>query len=251
MSGLVVKAHRPWKTRVLLGLGAAAVVAAGWSLFEYGRYRAGFDHVAAAREYRALAAEKAALEQQLEALREQNAVLERAVQVERKAAADIKLSLQALQSEILELNEELAFYRGIVSPRQAARGLHLQSFKLTPAGHDGTYRYKVVLTQVLKNDRLAYGTVRLRLEGIQGGRPRSLDLSQVTEKGVKELKYRFKYFQDLHGELHLPDGFRLQRVTVQVRPRGGSRDMIEKTFDWETREQARHVGKEAQADGQN
>lgn len=234
MNKLVVKSHRPLKQRLVIALSVVATVFAAWALFEYGRYRAGFDHIAAAREYDALLGVNAALEDQLEQLREKVALLERTLQVERKASADVKISLSALQGEILELNEELAFYRGIVSPRDASRGLRLQSFKLTPLGSDGTYRYKVVLTQVLKNDRLAYGSVRLRLEGTEDGRPKVLELAQVTEKKLRELNYKFKYFQSLEGKLQLPAAFTLQRVTVEVRPRGRRQDPIEKTFEWTT-----------------
>ncbi len=236
MNRLVVKTHRPWTTWVLLALGVVVLVSAGWSLLEYGRYRGGFDHIQAAQDYRELAQKKRALEDQLVELRERNAVLERTVQVERKATEDVKISLRALQAEILDLNEELAFYRGIVSPQDASRGLRLQSFKLTPVASDGSYRYKLVLTQVLKNDRVVYGAVKLQLEGTQGGRPRTLALADVTEKPVKELKYRFKYFQDMEGEFKLPQGFQLKRVAVKVLPRGKSKDAIEKTFEWKTEE---------------
>jgi len=68
-----------------------------------------------------------------------------------------------------------------VSPREASRGLRLQSFTLEPNG-PRSWRYKVVLTQVLKNDRLARGTVRLKVDGLQGGNPRSLELASLTEK---------------------------------------------------------------------
>ena len=237
MSKLIVTSHRPQKTKILVGLIITAFLFAGWSLFEYGRYRAGFDHIEAAKNYAELAATREALEEQLEQLREKKAVLERTLQVERKASNDVRISLTALQSEILELNEELAFYRGIVSPRDSRRGLHLQTFKLVPLGSDGTYRYKVVLTQVLKNERLAYGKVLLRFEGTDNGKTRVLNLADVSEKRVKELNYKFKYFQALEGKLQLPESFGLRRVAVEVRPRGRIENMIEKTFEWATKEQ--------------
>ena len=248
MSGLVVKSHRPQKARALLVLGVMVVILAGWSLWEYGRYRGGFDRIQAERDFRDLHAIQSDLEAQLFQLRERNAVLERTLQVQREASAEVKVSLQALQAEIAALNEELAFYRGIVSPQDASRGLRLQSFKLTPLASDGSYRYKLVLTQVLKNDRVVKGAVQLRFEGTKAGRPQVLELDDVTEKGVKVLNYRFKYFQDFRGTVRLPAEFQLKRVAVQVRPQGRSTDVIEKTFEWKTKEQAIHVGKHEKAE---
>ncbi|MGD8926900.1 MAG: hypothetical protein PVG20_08605, partial [Thioalkalispiraceae bacterium] len=48
---LVVKAHQPWKTRILLGLGMIALVILGYALFEYGRFSAGYDSIEADEEH--------------------------------------------------------------------------------------------------------------------------------------------------------------------------------------------------------
>ena len=238
---LKVKPHHPWKTRLFLALGIIALVVGGWSLYDYGQFMAGYDSAESGREIVKLLASVDALNAEIERLREQKAQLERAAQIERQAHKEQEATLKTLQGEILELKEELAFYRGIVSPRKTSRGLRLQSFTLEPNG-PRSWRYKVVLTQVLKNDRLARGAVRFRVEGLQGSQPRSLELPALTEKRVKELSYRFKYFQNLEGDLILPDGFTPLRVTVRILPRGRHKDSVKKTFDWPTEEKPEHVG---------
>ena len=40
---LVVKAHRPWKSRFIWGIVALILVVSGWTLFDYGRFLAGYD----------------------------------------------------------------------------------------------------------------------------------------------------------------------------------------------------------------
>lgn len=232
---LVVKAHQPWKTRAILALVVVAIVIIGYSLYEYGRFSAGYDSMEAGEEHAVLLTHVGELEENIDDLREQKAVLERAAQIERKAYDELDTTLKVLQAEILELKGELAFYRGIVSPKDAAHGLHLQRFRVEPSGQTNGFQYKVILTQVLKNDRSATGVIRIKIVGTQGDQPRVLDLSQVTEKAVKELKYRFRYFQSLEGELTLPSGFTPQRVTVSVVPKDRRRkDPFEKTFDWPT-----------------
>lgn len=240
---LKVKHHNPWKTRLFIVLGAIALGVAGWSLYDYGRFQAGYDSVQVDKELLELMATVDALHEQIDDLREQKAQLQRATQVERQAYQELDINLKVLQEEILELKEELAFYRGIVSPREASRGLKLQEFSLEPNGLR-TYRYTVVLTQVLKNDKLAKGRVTLTVEGLQAGQPKILDLASLSEKSVKELDFRFKYFQNLEGDLVLPKGFRPLRATAQILPGGRHKDVIEKTIDWPTEENMGNVDKE-------
>ena len=232
---LVVKAHHPWKTKLLIGLGAFALILLAYALYEYGRFSAGYDSTEANEEHAVLLKHVDELEESIDQLREEKAVLERAAQIERKAYDELDTTLKVLQAEILELKGELAFYRGIVSPKDAAHGLHLQRFSVEPNGQTNGYQYKVILSQALKNDRSATGLIRIKIVGMQADQPKVLDLSQVTEKAVKELKYRFRYFQSLEGELTLPSGFTPQRVTVSVVPRDkSSKEPFEKTFDWPT-----------------
>ena len=231
---LVVKTHHPLKNRILLGLLVVGLVIAGWGLFEYGRFSAGYDMIEAGDEHAILLKHVSDLESDIDGLREQKAVLERAAQIERKAYDELDTTLKVLQAEILELKGELAFYRGIVSPKDAAHGLHLQRFRIEPNGKPKGYRYKVILTQVLKNDRYARGVIKIRIQGLQGSEPKVLNLRDVTEKAVKELDYRFRYFQNMEGEITLPSGFKPERVTVSVVPKSSrsKQGPIEKTFDW-------------------
>ncbi len=229
---LVVKAHRPWKSKFIWGIVLFILIVSGWTLFDYGRYLAGYDSRDTDNEISGLLDTQAHLEKRIETLREEKAVLERAAQIERKAYNELDISIKILQAEILEHKEELAFYRGIVSPKDSSSGLYLQNFFLSQNGETRSYRYKVVLTQVLKNSRLVTGKVKLQFEGLLGGESKMLELKKVTAKKVRDLNYRFKYFQNIEGLVEFPEGFSLLRVKVQILPRGRQRDMIEKTIEW-------------------
>ena len=241
---LVVKAHRPWVTRLIWILAGLALLVAGWSAFDYGRYSAQYDSAEARRSEASFIEIRDALSTEIETLREEKAVLKRAAQIERQAYNELDATLKTLQSEILELKEELAFYRGIVSPRDASRGLRLQKFNFEENGTSRSYRYKVVLSQVLKNDRLARGKVELAFEGLKENEPVVLKLRDVTEKRIKELNYKFKYFQNIEGNIEVPEGFEASRIILRIFPRGRQQDMIEKTFDWPKKENDAHVGEQ-------
>ncbi len=242
MTSLVVKPHRPWKTRALTAVLLVAVLAGGWALYEYGRYQGGFDLFAAQQRQGALRARQQELEAEVDRLREANADLKRTRQVEHQAYGDLGTDLRKLQSEILELKEELAFYRGIVSPRKAARGLHVQSFELDPTGVARTWRYQLVLTQVLKNDTYVRGRVEVGIRGLRGGKQGELTLADVSANSVKALDYRFRYFENFEGRLVLPEGFVPQQISVRVLPHGRERGAIEETYDWPAKGNLTHVG---------
>lgn len=232
MSSLVVKPYQPWKIRILVVMALIVLGLIGLALFEYGRYSAGYDSIEIGNKQELLLNNLDGLQEKIEILREEKAVLERSAQIERQAYDELDTTLKVLQGEILELKSELAFYRGIVSPRDASEGLHLQSFKIVPNGTKNGYRYKVVLTQVLNNDQLARGAVELSMEGLQGQEPVKLGLRDLTEKSIKVLEYRFKYFQNIEGDIILPKDFVAQRMTIKVQPQGRRQEPIVKTFDW-------------------
>lgn len=229
---LIVKAHRPWKSKFIWGIVLLVLLIGGWTLFDYGRFLAGYDSRDAENEIIGLLDTQAHLEKRIETLREDKAVLQRAAQIERKAYNELDRTLKILQAEILEHKEELAFYRGIVSPKDSSSGLYLQNFYLMQNGDTRNYRYKVVLTQVLKNSRLINGKVKLQFDGLLNGESKILDLKEITAKKERDLNYRFKYFQNVEGVVDFPEGFSLLRVKIQILPRGRQRDMIEKTIEW-------------------
>ncbi len=215
-----------------LALWAGLLGAAAYLGSEYGRTDAAADISRTTAERNALRQHAETLESENASLREQTAILERAAQVERQAYSHVDDKLRDLQDQILDLKEELAFYRGIVTTRGKTRGLAIQSFKLEPNGKDGEYRYKLVLTRTMKNDKVTRGLVSLTVSGEQGGNPRDLNLSDLTVQGQAELKLNFRYFQRLEGQLTLPQGFVPHRILVSVTTTGKKRSRIEKTYDW-------------------
>ncbi len=231
MSSLIVKPHRPWRTRLIIAVVAVGVLLGGWGLFEYGRARAGYDSLAAEHAQARLQQAGQQCSAALEKLQEQNAILQRGMQIDHKAYQDLESTVTNLQSQVADLKGQLAFYRGIVSPKDAQQGLRIEAFGVTPNGTKNGFRYKLVLTQVLKGDRLARGKILLNVEGLQAGQSKVLSLDSLASDGNKVLSFSFKYFQNFEGDITLPAGFAPTRVVVKVEPYGNT-EKVEKTFDW-------------------
>lgn len=231
-SKLIIKSHHPVRHRIKLGALFLALMVVSWAVFEYGFSRAGFDN-SAVHEERELLREQLALEKKRSRkLSARVAVLERAAQVDKQAYGAVETAQKQSQDEMLELKEEVAFYRGIVSPSETASGLNIPSFTVTGIGEAGVYRFKLVLTQVKSNVRVIKGYARVMFEGVKDGAQVQLTLKEVTGGALDKLKLRFKYFQNNEGEIVLPEGFLPSRVLVEVVLSGKGATRLKKTFDW-------------------
>ncbi|VAW89403.1 hypothetical protein MNBD_GAMMA18-684 [hydrothermal vent metagenome] len=147
------------------------------------------------------------------------------------AIDEVRNLLKEQQQASLELREEIAFYRGIVSPSEVRSGILIQRVELTPLAAAQLFHYQVVLTQVLKNERVARGEVEITLSGVFEGRAHNIPLQDLDQQAKKLLKFRFKYFQMFEGDLQLPDGFSPHSIDVVVKPRH-SNNSINESFPW-------------------
>lgn len=228
-SRLVVKPHQPWKRWILQPLLAAAVIGSCWGFYRYGRMSAEHDFFTLQAQQADMHAQLRQLGGENDTLRERNTVLERERQIEGQAFDEMKRSTRLLQEELLELKEEVAFYRSIVIPSESARGLRIQTFHLDHEGQKRVYRYTLVLTHVAKGQRVAEGRIAMTVEGFHHGERKTLSLSDLSDGQDDTLSFRFRYFQNFEGDIVLPEGFSAQRVRIKVSAEGVR---IEKTFDW-------------------
>ena len=224
--------YRPWQLRAALAVILVLLLAGSWLVFDLGRHRGGVELTELRGERQRLRSEITRLEQEQAALRERLAVAERTAQIERKAYRQVQTDLGKLQDELSATREDLEFYRGIVSPADGGEGLRIHRLTVRSAGTDGAFQYRLTLTQVKKHDQVVSGVVNVQVGGVQDGAERRLALEELTEPAVKELAFRFRYFQYLDGELHLPAGFQPRSFIVEVVPSGRGRAPIEQVFDW-------------------
>lgn len=229
---MVVRPHRPLRNGIIYTVLAVLVFATIAGAFEFGRLRAGFNASEVERQRQHREGELAALTQQNRDLRERIAVLERSSEIDREAREQVQENLSAMQDEVLELREQLAFYRGIVSPEDAQAGLRVQSFEIHSGPANDLYHFRLVLIQAIKHDRRASGQVEVVVHGVRAGEPASIPLRELVTDDMDEMKYSFKYFQDFEGDLRLPADFTPARVDIAVLPGGRASNAIRRTVEW-------------------
>jgi hypothetical protein len=229
---LIIKAHSPWKFWLKWILLVAFLAAIGWLMFTLGRVSAGHYNQALQHEQNRLQEKLYSLGRENTQLREKFAVMERASQVDKESYNAISENLKNLQNELLELKEQVAFYRGIVAPTEAATGLVIRDLKFDRLGGENGYHFKLVLTQVMKNEYLVRGRVVVSIDGLQSGKQKQLTLSEVSGGKLAHLTMRFKYFQNIEGDIVLPQDFVPSSVMVDLIPSGKRRTRIKKNFEW-------------------
>lgn len=226
---LVVREHAPWKQYVLFASLMIVAVLGGYFLYQYGLSRAGHDFSTLIEERDSLRKVIKERNDELASQRDQTVALVRSSEIDKQSYKEVEESLRTLQSEILELKEEVAFYRSIVAPRESAKGLRIQRFKIEPNTKQKSFRYKLVLTQVMNQTNMTRGDIEFSIEGLQEGKPRLLALQEVEAGKQDKIAFRFKYFQNFEGDIVLPKGFVPSRVLLKVL---SNRVTIEKIFDW-------------------
>jgi hypothetical protein len=216
--------------RVVIG---GLVLSAVYLIFEFGRIQAGYDIVGAATDRSELQEQIAALENDKLVLREQIAMLETHRGIDRESYAEVEQSLVALQAKIREQQDDIAFYRGIVSPTDGKAGLRVQNFKVTRGSVERKFTVRLVLVQAMKHDRKVSGSVRLTIAGSEDGLQKVYTFSDLMPADDdSQWSFSFRYFQDFERDIVLPDGFTPETVTVKVDSRTSSISSIETSFQW-------------------
>lgn len=230
---LVIRQYQPWEQfrRTVYLLLLIALVGAG------GFFGGLYDSMNRIRD---LTSERDVLQNSLEDaertisnLTQRVGVLEKGGEVDRKATEGIRQTVKELKAQIATLEEEVAFYKGIMAPSSNDRGLRVSKIDIVPQETSGRYRYSIMLTQVADNSSYISGLAAINFIGLRNGERvilpvRDLDTS-VTDLGVK---FRFRYFQELSGELALPEQFVPEQVQVVLQSTGGKAQRVEQTIDW-------------------
>ena len=212
---------------------AVAVMIAGYLLFEFGRLQADYNIADAIAEKQEVAKVIAGLEDEIVGLKQEVALLETHREIEREAYQVVEANLADLESKIQEQSDAIAFYRGIVSPKDGGRGLRIQDLKLTRGKDERHFNLRLVLVQVMRHDRSVKGQVGFSVEGAQDGVATTYPLTQLLPEGASAgWSFAFRYFQDFDRELVLPEGFTPEKINVEVISNTKSIASVEQSFDW-------------------
>jgi len=233
MSRRVVVTNQSQQSRYILWSGIASLVLlVGLVSYEFGQNRAGFSRIDAQENVTNLEAENNKLARENKKLSEHIAVLETSVKVDREAYRKVETQLVDLQSRILEQQEDIEFYKGIVNENDGT-GLRIQDFQISQGLGEREFDLRLVLAQAFRSTKLVAGQVEMVVEGMQEGEPVRLPLGDlVADSDSGKLSYSFRYFQDLKADVVIPPDFVPERVHVIVHFKGKNSKTVEDFFVW-------------------
>lgn len=171
-----------------------------------------------------------ALQGQVDALEQRAATLGRSDQITRDANRDLQGELAARDEEIAGLRADVAFYERFVGSNAQRRGLAVHELSLV-AQTDQAWQFTATLTQSVNRDADNSGRLRISVEGTRGGRLQRLEWPQLRQQAdAPGVAYSFKYFQQVQGDLVLPEDFQPVRIIATLVPARGK--PVAQSFPW-------------------
>ncbi|MCM2336199.1 MAG: hypothetical protein NDI66_05390 [Pseudomonas sp.] len=211
----------------LAGVFVLALVFGGWGLWRVLSPASGDVRAQLAERER----DARRLEAEAEQLRQRVSTLTRSDQISRDANRDLQGTLAERDEEISALRADVAFYERLVGATGQRRGLSVHALRMQPQGEGGAWHFTATLTQNLNRGAVSAGQLTFAIEGTRAGRLQTLAWPDLRQQpAAPPVGYSFKYFQQVEGDVFLPDGFTPVRVTVRLVPRGSA--ATEQSFTW-------------------
>lgn len=224
--------HQERRSHWLWGLGVLLLAVVLWQVYQFGRVQGGYDGRQAHAEKQQLLAEMRAQQEKLEQFQGEAARYRRQAQIEQQASRELQKELIRLQDEQARLRSEVKLLKGLIS--SGAGSLYIKDFRLEPAGEPGRYRYAFTLVQVKENVETTRGKLVMKLSGVVGKKKKRLDRAVFSPDGEKAVKLEFKHYQDVAGEIRLPEKFRPRELKIEFLPRNKELKKLETTIPWPT-----------------
>lgn len=225
--------YDPWQRfwRTVYFLLFVAMVAAG--CFFAGQYASLEKVNTLSAERDQLQAQIMAADQEIRGFRQRVGVLEKGGEVDRQAAEGIRQTVKELKVQIATLEEEVSFYKGIMAPSGQDKGLRISKIDIQPLDKPGAFRYSIMMTQVADNTSYIKGLAAINFVGMEGGKRKIIPLRELDSK-IDELgvKFSFRYFQEVSGELSVPANFIIEQVQVVLQSSGSKAQRVEETIEW-------------------
>lgn len=228
---MVVVPHRPlYKTMIFIAF-LAALAAFSYLTHELGMDRGLALKVEVVKERDEISRQLTDATRTMEQMRQEMADLKVGGEIDDKANEEVRQTIESLQEQIAQLNEEISFYKGVMLPNVANKGLRIERLDVS-SNAPGRVKYSLLLTQVVDKHDYIQGGVQISLLGQVGNQEQKFLLSELDKEKEDAIRFRFRYFQNINGELMLPDGFEPREFMIVAQSSGSNAQRLEKRFDW-------------------
>lgn len=231
----IVKPRTLRRQRWVVAAIALLVVLVPYVTYEIGRARGGYSVLASQREHWAQSSRINALEKEVATVRRELNSLQMDRKVDQQSTDSVHESFADLQATIRKQQEELTFYKAIVSPAaDITIEPQVQRVEVQADTVANRYRLLLALIQPMQAKTNAQGTLQVRIAGTRQEQPVSFDLQELSvEKSTAPVSFAYRYFQNLEQLIELPADFQPQ--TIQVEVQAAQHAAKRQEFPWQAR----------------
>ncbi|MAW27873.1 MAG: hypothetical protein CMP98_03640 [Gammaproteobacteria bacterium] len=234
---MVVVQRRPWYVIGGLVLLVIALVASLiWSSYQLGMDEGLSTRVWIVQERDDLAQKLKQSVSLTETYRQEVAALKLADEIDLQADVGVQQTILELQTQLARVQEEVQFYKGVMLPKVEDKGLRIERLRVENSGEPNRFKYNLLLTQVVNKYDYVQGDVEINLVGDEDNLGSNLPFGDISTQDQDSIRFRFRYFQNIDGELMLPDGFTPKEVMVVAQSTGRSSQRQERRFTWQVGE---------------
>ncbi len=220
-SNLAVRPHRPWYWRWTMLIGGSSVVVwlAFWA-YNNGLELAGY--VRASTESKLTRTERELGEAQSENARLNNRVvdMERQLQIEHSANAELSRQLKTLNDEKAHLNEDLAFYQNLTQSGEREEKLSIQRLKVAHDTLPDEFHVSMLLVQSGQRPKDFQGKMQFVVNALHNGQRAVFVVPGDKDPEFAAYQLDFKYYQRIERTFKLPAGVTFESLQVRIYERG-------------------------------
>ncbi len=229
---MMVVPHRPMYKAAVFTLFMLFMVTFSFLTHEFGKQQSLAHEAVLVRERDVLHRQIAEIRTDNAGMRSEIANLRLGGEVDSLATEEVRETIEQLQAQVAQLNEEITFYKGVMLPNVEDKGLRIERLSMEDTGAPDRFRYSLLLTQVVDKHDYVQGDVEIKLVGVEGQAPRAIPLRELDKNRGESILFRFKYFQSIDGELTIPQGFEPRELMVVAESSGRNAQRLEKKFAW-------------------
>lgn len=228
----VVRTHAPVRRMALTIAFVIVGLFAFYVVYELGRYDAGYDRLAVSQERTELEVKIENLEKANRDLRTKLAELDTIRIGRNQERTELARTILDLQAQVARQAQDLAFYKGIVTQGSNTFGVKIQQLRIMATEAPNQFRVRMTIVQSVRPDEAVKGAVTLKVEGEANGSATSLDYASLSAGKQREQPFNFRYFENFDQPITLPEGFRPERLTVELSSERKGVTPLTQSFLW-------------------
>jgi hypothetical protein len=228
---MVVVPYRPVYKVVVFLVFIILMGVFGRLIYEYGNNQGLELKVEVVREKELVSKQLVEARVSISEMRQQLSDLTLGGEIDNQANEEVRQTIENQRNLLAAQDEEINFYKGVMVPNAGSKGLRIERLDVS-SNAAGKVRYSLLLTQVVDKRGYVKGGVQLSLLGQNDGQEKALQLGEQGRDKAEAIKFRFRYFQNIAGEVQLPKGFVPREFMVVAQSSEPIAQRLEKTFDW-------------------